>query len=130
MMAGPLYANWELLATTETGMTLYIDRETIQRDVYEVYLVTMSVLHDYAMPERLLSGLFLSFTAQEQYDFGTVRSRTVTAVVFTEHMGNGAVLFSGTGDNTWQPITPLSINHALGQEACPDGKSTKLARTE
>jgi hypothetical protein len=43
-------------------------------------------------------------------------------------MGNGAVLYSGTGDNTWQPVTPMSINHALWQAACPEGKSTEVAR--
>jgi hypothetical protein len=88
----------------------------------------MSVLHDYQVPEQLSSGLFLSFTAQQQYDCGEVRSRTIRAVVFREHMGNGAVLYSGTGDNTWQPVTPMSINHALWQAACPEGKSTEVAR--
>jgi hypothetical protein len=125
MMGGSAYAAWEPVAVSETGMTVYIDRTTIQRDTY---VVTMSVLHDYQVPEQLSSGLFLSFTAQQQYDCGEVRSRTIRAVVFREHMGSGAVLYSGTGDNTWQPVTPMSINHALWQAACPEGKSTEVAR--
>ena len=125
MSEGRAYAGWEAVAISETGMTVYIDRTTIHRNTE---LVTMSVLHDYQMPERLSTGSFLSFTAQQQYDCGAGRSRTIRAVVFTEHMGNGSVLYSGAGDDTWQPVTPMSINHALWQAACPDGKSTAVAR--
>ena len=124
MIEGLAYAGWEALAVSETGMTVYVDRTTIQRDLY---VVTMSVLHDYQLPEQLSTGSFLSFTAQQQYDCGEVRSRTIRAVVFTDHMGTGAVLYSGTGDDTWQPVTPMSINHALWRAACPDGKSTDVA---
>ena len=125
MLEGSAYAGWEVVAASETGMTVYIDRTTIHRDMY---VVTMSVLHDYQVPERLSSGSFLSLTAQQQYDCGEARSRTVSAVVFTEHMGNGTVLYSGAGNDTWQPITPMSINNALWQTACPEGKSTAVAR--
>jgi hypothetical protein len=124
MMAGaPAHAGWEAIALSETGMTVYIDRTTIQRDTD---VVTMSVLHDYQYPEPLSSGSFLSFTAQQQYDCGEVRSRTIRAVVFTGHMGKGAILYSGAGDDRWQPVTPMSINHALWRAACPEGKSTEL----
>jgi surface-adhesin protein E len=127
MFDGVAYAGWEAVAVSDTGMTVYIDRTSIQRNTY---VVTMSVLHDYQMPERLSSGSFLSVTAQQQYDCGEARSRTIRAVVFTEHMGNGSVLYSGTGDDTWQPVTPMSINHALWQAACPDGKSTVIGSLE
>ncbi len=127
MFEGAAYAGWEAVAVSDTGITVYIDRTTIQRNTY---VVTMSVLHDYQMPERLSSGSFLSFTAQQQYDCGEARSRTIRAVVFTEHMGSGSVLYSGTGDDTWQPVTPMSINHALWQAACPDGKSTVIGRLQ
>ena len=122
MIGGPAYAGWEPLAVSETGMTVYIDRTTIQRDTD---IVTMSVLHDYQTPEPLSSGSFLSFTAQQQYDCAEVRSRTIRAVVFTEHMGKGAILYSGAGDDTWQPVTPMSINHALWRAACPEGTSAE-----
>ena len=125
MFDGLGYAGWEAVAVSETGMTVYIDRTTIHRDTY---VVTMSVLHDYQVPERLSSGSFLSFTAQQQYDCGEARSRTIRAVVFTEHMGSGTVLYSGTGNDTWQPVTPMSINGALWHAACPEGKSTAVAR--
>jgi hypothetical protein len=125
MAGGSAYAGWEAVAVSDTGMTVYIDRTSIQRDTF---VVTMSVLHDYQVPESLSAGSFLSFTAQQQYDCGELRSRTMTAVVFTEHMGNGTVLYSGKGDDTWQPVTPMSISHALWQAACPEGKSTEVAR--
>jgi hypothetical protein len=124
---GSAYAGWEAVAVSESGMTVYIDRATIQRNTY---VVTMSVLHDYQIPEHLSYGTFLSFTAQQQYDCGEARSRTIRAVVFTEHMGGGAVLYSGIGDDTWQAVTPMSISHALWQAACPDGKSTAVARLQ
>ncbi|HKT36361.1 MAG TPA: surface-adhesin E family protein [Nitrospira sp.] len=124
---GSAYAGWEPVAVSETGMTVYIDRATIQRNTY---VVTMSVLHDYQIPEHLSSGSFLSFTAQQQYDCGDGRSRTIRAVVFTEHMGTGSVLYSGTGDDTWQAVTPMSISHVLWQTACPEGKSTAVAKLE
>ena len=127
MFEGSAYAGWEAVAVSETGMTVYIDRTSMHR---ETYVVTMSVLHDFQVPERLSAGSFLSFTAQQQYDCGEVRSRTMRTVVFTEHMGNGSVLYSGTGNHTWQPVTPMSINHALWQSACPEGKSTAVARLE
>jgi hypothetical protein len=127
MFEGSAVAGREAVAISEAGMTVYIDRTTIQRNTD---VVTMSVLHDYKMPERLSSGSFLSFTAQQQYDCGEARSRTLRAVVFTEHMGNGSVLYSGTGDDAWQPVTPMSINHALWQAACPDGKSTMIGRLQ
>ena len=127
LFEGVAYSGWEAVAVSDTGMTVYIDRTTIQRNTY---VVTMSVMHDYQMPERLSSGSFLSFTAQQQYDCGEARSRTIRAVVFTEHMGNGSVLYSGTGDDTWQPVTPMSIKHALWQAACPHGKSTMIGRLE
>lgn len=125
MFEGSAYAGWEAVAVSETGMTVYIDRASMHRDTY---VVTMSVLHDYEVPESLSSGSFLSFTAQQQYDCGEAKLRTIRAVVFTEHMGNGSVLYSGTGNDTWQPVTPMSINHALWQAACPEGKSTAVAR--
>ena len=124
MIGGPAYAGWEPIAVSETGMTVYIDRATIHR---ERYVVTMSVLHDYQAPEHLSSGSFLSFTSEEQYDCGEVRSRIIGSVVFTDHMGNGTVLYRGTGDNTWQVVTPMSINHALWEAACPEGKSVEVA---
>ena len=127
LFEGRAHPGWEAVAISETGMTVYIDRTTIHRDLY---VVTMSVLHDYQIPEQLSSGSFLSFTAQEQYDCGEARSRTINAVVFTEHMGNGTVLFSGTSDDTWHPVTPMSIKHALWQAACPEGKSTAVARLQ
>ena len=123
LIGGPAYAGWEALAVSETGMTVYIDRTTIHRDTD---VVTMSVLHDYPTPEPLSSGTFLSFTAQQQYDCREVRSRTIRAVVFTEHMGKGAILYSGAGDETWQPVTPMSVNHALWRAACPEGKSSEV----
>ena len=123
MIAEPAYAGWEALAVSETGMTVYIDRTSIQRDTD---IVTMSVLHDYPAPEPLSSGSFLSFTAQQQYDCGEVRSRTIRAVVFSEHMGKGAILYSGAGDDTWQPVTPMSVNHAIWRVACPEGKSAEV----
>ena len=125
MIAGSAYAGWEPLAVSETGMTVYIDRATIQR---ETSVVTMSVLHDYEIPEHLSSGSFLSFTAEQQYDCGGLRSRTISAVVYTEHMGNGTVLFTGIGNAAWHPVTPMSISHALWQAACPEGSFTELAR--
>ena len=127
LFEGSAVAGWEAVAISEAGMTVYIDRTTIQRNTD---VVTMSVLHDYQIPELLSSGLFLSFTAQQQYDCGEARSRTIRAVVFTEHMGNGSVLYSGMGDNTWEPVTPMSISHALWQAVCPDGKSTVIGRLE
>ena len=123
--SGSAYAGWEAVAVSNTGMTVYIDRSTIQR---ETFVVTMSVLHDYQIPEHFSSGSFLSHTSEQQYDCGEQRSRTIRAVVFTDHMGSGTVLYSGTGDNMWQPITPMTINHALWQAVCPDGKSTEVAR--
>ena len=126
MFEGSAYAGWEAVAMSEIGMTVYIDRSTIQRDTY---VVSISVLHDYQFPEHLPSGPFLSFTALEQYDCGELRSRTIRSVVFTEHMGNGRVLYDGAGDDRWQSVTPMSINHALWKAACPDGKSTEVARS-
>src|SRR5262249_10879596 len=123
MIGGPAYAGWEALAVSETGMTVYIDRTSIHRDTD---VVTMSVLHDYQTPEHLSSGSFLSFTAQQQYDCGEVRARTIRAEVFTEHMGKGTILYSGPGDDTWQPVTPMSINHAVWRAVCPEGKSTEV----
>ena len=125
VLGGSAFAGWGPLAVTESGITVYIDRTTIERDSY---VVTLSVLHDYLLPEQLSAGSFLSFTAQQQYDCGEVRSRTLRAVVFSDHMGSGSVLYSGTGDKTWQPVTPMSISHALWQAACPEGKSTEVAR--
>jgi hypothetical protein len=125
LFEGSAIAGWDAVAVSETGMTVYIDRTTIHEDTY---MVTMSVLHDYQLPEHLSSGAFLSFTSLEQYDCGELRSRTIRAVVFTEHMGSGSVLYSGSGNDTWQPVTPLSINHALWKVACPDGKSTAVAK--
>ena len=127
LFEGSAYAGWEAVAVSDTGMTVYIDRTTIHRNTD---VVTMSVLHDYQMPERVSSGSFLSFTAQQQYDCGEARSRTIRAVVFTEHMGNGTILYSGRGNDMWEPVTPMSISHALWQAACPDGKSTAVARLE
>ena len=127
LFEGGAVAGWEAVAVTDTGITVYLDRTTIHRNTD---VVTMSVLHDYQTPERLSSGSFLSFTAQQQYDCGEARSRTIRAVVFTEHMGNGSVLYSGTADDTWQPVTPMSINHALWQAACPDGKSNMIGRLQ
>jgi hypothetical protein len=125
MLEGSTYAGWEAVAVTETGMTVYVDPTTIDRDTY---VVTMSVLHDYQIAEHLSSGSFLSFTSLQQYDCGEVRSRTIRAVLFTEHMGNGPVLYSGTANDTWQPVTPMSVNHALWQVACPAGKTTAVAK--
>jgi hypothetical protein len=55
MIGGPAYAGWEVLAVSETGLTVYIDRTSIHQDTD---VVTMSVLHDYQTPERLSSGSF------------------------------------------------------------------------
>jgi len=36
------------------------------------------------------------------------------------------MLYSGPGDDTWQPVMPMSMSHAIWRAVCPEGKSTEV----
>ncbi|MBU6482081.1 MAG: hypothetical protein KGS09_16215 [Nitrospirae bacterium] len=119
LSSGPAYAEWVLVEKNNElveVMAVYADPDTIRR---KGDLVKMWTLHDFKTIQTSPSSSYLSTKVQRQFDCTKQRTRLLAFTEFSGNMGTGTVAFSDSPDeDSWIPVEPGSINHALWEVAC------------
>jgi hypothetical protein len=115
LSSGPAYAEWVLLGTTDEGMTMYADPDTIRRKGDRV---KMWELFDFKTIQTVAGDSFLSNKSQEEYDCAEERHRTLAYMWFSGNMGTGKVVYSNSNEGKWEAIEPESVGQHLWKVAC------------
>jgi len=115
LSSGPAYAEWVLVSggiSDQVKMSVYTDPDTIRR---KGDLVKMWHLYDF---KTMMSGSFLSFKAQREYDCTEERSRTLATTYFSGNMGTGKMVGTNSDETKWIPDSPGSVGEGLWNAAC------------
>jgi hypothetical protein len=82
-------------------------------------MVTMWILYDYKTAETAVDNQsYLSTKGKHEYDCDGERGRTLTFTDFSDHMGNGKVVYSDSDIGKWDPIAAGSLGQTLWTFAC------------
>ena len=116
LTCGPAYAEWvEVSGSKMAGVIAYADPDTIRR---KDNLVKMWSLFDLRTTQTGKANSYLSIKAQQAYDCAQDRSRALAYTKFSDHMGQGAEVYSVSVEHTWTPIAPMSVGRELWKVAC------------
>ncbi len=119
LSSGPAYAEWvEVKNNYLPGkQTVYVDPDTIRR---EGNLVTMWQLTDFQWMQGNPKGpsRFLSTKTHKQFDCAAKRLRLLAYTEFSRRMEIGIAYDGYVDQDTWLPVEPASVNHALWKVAC------------
>lgn len=111
LSGGPAYGEWVRIATTDQGMTAYVDRATIHRTGN---LVKMWALIDIEV-SKVAS---LSRKEEGEYDCEKKLHRLLVGSWFSGHMGQGNEDAIDSYENKWNSVEPESIPEMLWEVAC------------
>jgi len=135
MSRGPADTKWVAVEKDYLSpqiQTVYIDPDTVSR---EGNLVTVSQLIDYKWMQgtgavinpyafgrlyryQLAPHGFFSTTTRKQFDCANKHVRLLAFTEFSHHMGTGRRNNGYVDQETWLPVEPESVNHALWELAC------------
>ena len=117
LSSGPAYGEWVLFSETQTGLTVYVDPDTIRR---EGDLVKMWQLLDYKTIQTVAGDSFLSSKTQSEYDCAGERLRLLEFMNFSGNMGSGRqdVVSIVPDEKTWISIIAESPGKRLWKVAC------------
>ncbi|HEY4643865.1 MAG TPA: surface-adhesin E family protein, partial [Bacteroidota bacterium] len=130
MSRGPADTKWVAVEKDYLSpqiQTVYIDPDTVSR---EGNLVTVSQLIDYKWMQgtgavinpyafgrlyryQLAPHGFFSTTTRKQFDCANKHVRLLAFTEFSHHMGTGRRNNGYVDQETWLPVEPESVNHAL-----------------
>lgn len=119
LSSGPAYAEWVLVGRDDTtGMTLYIDPDTIRR---RADLVEMWALYDYKTAQSAGRDSYLSKKVQSEYICTEEVRRMLRVTEFSGNMGSGKVVhmksYLFSTEPRWTPIRP-GVGQTLWKVAC------------
>lgn len=115
LSSGPAYAEWVAIGSTDDGMTVYADPDTIRR---KEEMVRMWILFDFKTTQTVAGHLILSIKGQEEYDCDGKRRRVLAFSEFAGNMGGGHEVNSTSGEGTWVPVVPEGVLQTLWTFAC------------
>lgn len=100
----------------QTTINAYVDLATI---VKSGYMVKMQNLFDYETVRIGLAGKYLSEQKPAEYDCKEGRMRTLSYLMFSGRMGNGAAIWLNNNPTLiWEQVKPNSMEEALWKIAC------------
>ena len=118
-------ASWERVGGNKEGRGFYayVDRATIRKSGSRV---EMGVLINFktAQTDSPDSKPYLSSKGQVECDCKDERIRTLAVSFYSRRLGEGAVVYSTSDPDEWQPVSPDSIGETLWKVAC--GKQSSL----
>lgn len=115
LSSGAAYAEWVAIGSTDDGMAIYADPDTIRR---KDEMVKMWILFDFKTTQTVAGHLILSIKGQEEYDCDGKRRRVLTFSEFSGNMGGGQEVTSTSGEGTWVPVAPEGVLQTLWIFAC------------
>ena len=107
----PASAEWSYVDGSE-GYERYLDRETIARDGK---LARVWEVDDIAVPDQ--SGV-QSLRSRTEYDCEDRKYRVLYLSGHSDHMTEGAQLFSGQVDGEWKPVLDDTLGELSMDIAC------------
>jgi hypothetical protein len=115
LSSGPAHAEWVSFAESDSGATVYVDRDTIRRNGD---VVKWWELMDHKTVQTGAGESFLSVMAQNEYDCAEERHRTLAVTYFSGNMGSGNVVYSDSDEQSWEPVQPQSVGQTMWELAC------------
>ena len=119
LSSGPAYAEWVLIEKNYLPgkQTVYVDPDIIRREGNQV---TLWQLTDFQWMQGgpRATPRFLPTTTHKQFDCGEKRIRLMAYMEFSHRMGIGISDDGYVDRDTWLPVEPASMNHALWEVAC------------
>lgn len=115
LRTAPVYAEWVLIVETPSGMTEYVDPDTIRR---KGDMVKMWVLFDYKTAQTSAGDSYFSSKSQMEIDCPEERFRILAFTWFSGNMGNGKVIYSNSDESKWRPVAPGSVAKDLSSVVC------------
>jgi hypothetical protein len=116
LSSGPAYAEWVEIGTTDDGMTVYADPDTIRR---KGELVKMWALYDFKNIHTVEGKSYLSYKVQREYVCAEERTRYLAFTFFSGNMGSGKVVPTTSDEQQKsEPVQPDSISFTLFKAAC------------
>jgi hypothetical protein len=106
------FAEWTLVSTSnDDTVKIYVDFSTKKKigGYMRVWSLTDSTRTDIKM---------VSFKVLEEYDCGLDRIRVLQMTAYSGRMGGGNVLNTSKGDNSWNYITPSTVEERLFKKIC------------
>jgi hypothetical protein len=97
------------------GVIAYADPDTIRR---KGNLVKMSSLFDLQTTQAVRGNSYLSIKALQTYDCAEDRSLALAYTKFSGSMGHGAEVYSVSVEQSWKPVSPMSVGQELWKVAC------------
>ena len=115
LSSGPAYAEWVPVSSTDTGMTVYADPDSIRR---KGALVKMWSLYDFKTEQYVRGVPLLSSKGQIEYDCEKERLRGLAVAEFSGNMGKGTMVYTDSSEGKWIPVAPIGVDQALWKVAC------------
>jgi hypothetical protein len=108
-------AEWTYAGANE-DLVAYADMTTIRK---RGNMVKMWRLYDFKNAQGSSDGKsYLSSMSQYEYDCGGERHRILYVSWHSGRLGDGKVVNFSASSNTWNPVTPGSIDQSLWNVAC------------
>lgn len=111
----PAYAEWVAVNEVPSGVTAYVNPDTIRRkgDLVKVWALT-----DYTTIQTVADSSFLSSKAQDEFDCAEERQRELAVTWFSGNMGNDNGVWNNSDETKWRPVAPGSVGQGVWKFAC------------
>ena len=115
LSSGPAYAEWVALGESDSGTTVYVDRDT---RLPEEKLVKMWILYNFTCVRTVDGESYFSNKVHNEYDCAQARHRTLLDMRFSSTMGFGKVVYNKSSKGKWAPVAPEGLDQILWKLAC------------
>ena len=115
LSSGPAYAEWVALGESDSGTTVYVDRDT---RLPEEKLVKMWILYNFTRVRTVAGESYFSNKVHNEYDCKQARHRTLVDMRFSSTMGFGNVVYNKSSKGKWAPVAPEGLGQILWKLAC------------
>ena len=115
LCSGPVYAEWVALGESDSGTTVYVDRDTT---LPKGKLMKMWILYNFARVRTVAGESYFSNKVHNEYDCAQARHRTLVDMRFSSTMGFGKVVYNKSSKGKWAPVAPEGLDQILWKLAC------------
>jgi hypothetical protein len=115
LCSGPAYAEWVALGGSDSGTTVYVDRDT---SLPKGKLMEMWILYNFTRGRTVGGESYFSNKVHGEYDCAQARHRTLVDMRFSSTMGFGKVVYNKSSKGKWAPVAPEGLDQILWKLAC------------
>ena len=115
LSSGPAYAEWVALGESDSGTTVYVDRDT---RLPKEKLMKMWILYNFTRARTVGGESYFSNKLHGESDCPQARHRTLVDMRFSSTMGFGKVVYNKSSQGKWAPVAPEGLDQILWKLAC------------